>query len=248
LSFTIYPAIDIKGGNCVRLLQGDYGKETVYGDSPFQMAKIFQQKGAKWIHIGDLDGAKDGKPVNRDAVIKCAKNLKVNIQVGGGIRTEADIVHYLENGINRVILGSVAITQPEFTAEMIRKYGETIVISVDVKDEYVAIDGWSNKSKLKAIEVGKAFADAGAETFIYTYIATNGTLAGPSFDTLEEFASEIPKNIIAAGGISTLDDLRGLKALAKKGISGAIVGKAFYENRISFKDALTIANSKKGLA
>jgi phosphoribosylformimino-5-aminoimidazole carboxamide ribotide isomerase len=243
LSFTIYPAIDIKGGNCVRLLQGDFEKETVYGDSPFQMAKIFQQNGAKWIHIGDLDGAKDGKPVNKAAVIKCAKNLKVNIQVGGGIRTEADIVHYLENGINRVILGSVAITQPEFTAEMIRKYGETIVISVDVKDEYVALDGWINKSKLKAIEVGKAFADAGAETFIYTYIATNGTLAGPSFDTLEEFASEIPKNIIAAGGISTLDDLRGLKALTKKGVSGAIVGKAFYENRISVKDALTIANS-----
>jgi phosphoribosylformimino-5-aminoimidazole carboxamide ribotide isomerase len=243
LSFTIYPAIDIKGGNCVRLLQGDFEKETVYGDSPFQMAKIFQQKGAKWIHIGDLDGAKDGKLVNGDAVIKCAKNLKVNIQVGGGIRTEGDIVHYLENGINRVILGSIAITQPEFTAEMIRKYGEAIVISVDVKDEYVAIDGWINKSKLKAIEVGKAFADAGAETFIYTYVATNGTLAGPSFDTLEEFASEIPKNIIAAGGISTLDDLRGLKALAKKGISGAIVGRAFYENRISVKDALTIANS-----
>jgi phosphoribosylformimino-5-aminoimidazole carboxamide ribotide isomerase len=243
LSFTIYPAIDIKGGNCVRLLQGDFEKETVYGNTPFQMAKNFQQNGAKWIHIGDLDGAKDGKPVNRASVIKCAKNLKVNIQVGGGIRTEADIVHYLENGINRVILGSLAITQPEFTAEMIRKYGETIVISVDVKDEYVATDGWINKSKLKAIEVGKAFADAGAETFIYTYITTNGTLAGPSFDTLEEFASEIPKNIIAAGGISTLDDLRGLKALAKKGISGAVVGKAFYENRISVKDALTIAKS-----
>jgi phosphoribosylformimino-5-aminoimidazole carboxamide ribotide isomerase len=243
LSFTIYPAIDIKGGKCVRLLQGDFEKETVYGDSPFQMAKYFQQNGSEWIHIGDLDGAKEGKPVNACAVIKCAKNLKVNIQVGGGIRTEADIVHYLENGINRVILGSVAVSNPEFAVEMIRKYGEPIVISVDVKDDYVATDGWINKSKLKAIEVGKAFADAGAEIFIYTYIATNGTLAGPSFDTLEEFASEIPKNIIAAGGISTLDDLRGLKALAKKGISGAIVGKALYEQRFSLEEALKVVEN-----
>jgi phosphoribosylformimino-5-aminoimidazole carboxamide ribotide isomerase len=243
LSFTIYPAIDIKGGNCVRLLQGDFEKETVYGDSPFQMAKFFQQNGAKWIHFGDLDGAMAGKPINDKNIIKCAKNLKMNIQVGGGIRTEADIVHYLENGINRIILGSLAISEPEFATEMIRKYGETIAISIDVKDQYVATDGWTNKSKLKAIEVGKAFADVGAETFIYTYIATNGTLAGPSFDTLEEFASEVSKSIIAAGGISTLDDLRGLKALAKKGVSGAIIGKAFYEERFTVEEAVkTVKN------
>lgn len=240
MSFTIYPAIDIKGGKCVRLLQGDFDKETVYGDSPFKMAKFFQQNGAKWVHIGDLDGAREGIPVNEKDIIKCAKNLNVNIQVGGGIRTEADIVHYLENGVNRVILGSVAVSNPEFAVEMIRKYGEPIVISIDVKDEYVATDGWLTKSKLKAIEVGKAFADAGAETFIYTYIATNGTLAGPSFDTLEEFASEIPKNIIAAGGISTLDDLRGLKALAKKGITGAVVGKGLYEERFTLEEAIQV--------
>jgi phosphoribosylformimino-5-aminoimidazole carboxamide ribotide isomerase len=243
LSFTIYPAIDINGGKCVRLLQGDFEKETVYGESPFKMAKFFYQNGAKWVHIGDLDGARQGKPVNVNTVIKCAQNLNVNIQVGGGIRSEADIVHYLENGINRVILGSVIVSNPDFAVEMIRKYGEPIAISVDVKDEYVATNGWLNKSKLKAIEVGKAFADAGAETFIYTYIATNGTLAGPSFDTLEEFASEIPKNIIAAGGISTLDDLRGLKALAKKGVSGAIVGKAFYEERFTLEEAITVVKS-----
>jgi phosphoribosylformimino-5-aminoimidazole carboxamide ribotide isomerase len=242
LSFTIYPAIDINGGKCVRLLEGNFEKESVYGDSPFKMAKFFQQNGAKWVHIGDLDGARVGKPVSEKAIIKCAKNLNVNIQVGGGIRTEADIVHYLENGINSVILGTVAVSNPEFAVEMIRKYGEPIVISVDVKDEYVATDGWLNKSKLKAIEVGKAFADAGAETFIYTYIATNGTLAGPSFDTLEEFASEIPKNIIVSGGISTLDDLRGLKALAKKGISGAIIGKALYEERFTLEEALKVVN------
>lgn len=243
MSFTIYPAIDIRAGKCVRLTQGEFDKEIVYGDSPVQMAKFFYQNGAEWIQMVDLDGAIKGKPINDHFVINCAKNFKVNIQVGGGIRTEADIVHYLENGVNRVILASIVLTNPEFVVEMIRKYGELIVISLDIKDEYVSMDGWKNKSKLKPIEVGKAFADVGAETFIYTTISNNGTLAGPSFDTLEEFASEVKKNIIAAGGISTLADLSGLKALAKKGISGAVIGKAFYEERFTLKEALDTVKS-----
>jgi phosphoribosylformimino-5-aminoimidazole carboxamide ribotide isomerase len=238
LSFTIYPAIDLRNGNCVSLLQGDYEQERIYGDSPFKMAKYFYQNGAEWIQMVDLDGAREGKPVNERFVIKCAKNLPVNIQVGGGIRTEADVLHYLENGVNRVILGSVAINNPEFAVEMIRKYGEPIVISVDVRDSYVSSEGWLKKSALKPIEVGKAFADVGAETFIFTNIASSGTVAGPSFDTLEEFASEVKKNIIAAGGISTLSDLRGLKALAKKGITGAVIGKGLYEEHFTLKEAV----------
>lgn len=240
MDFTIYPAIDIRGGNCVRLIEGDYEKEMVYSDSPINLAKYFYQQGAKWIHIGDLDGAREGKLINDHYVIKCAKTHHVNIQVGGGIRTEEDIVHYLEHGINQVILGTVAVTNPEFAVEMIRKYGEPIAISIDVKEEYVATDGWTQKSKLKPIEVGKAFADAGAETFIFTNIGTNGTLAGPSFNTLEEFASEVKKNIIASGGISTLADLKNLKALSKKGVCGAIIGKGLYEERFTLAEALEI--------
>ncbi len=123
MAFIIYPAIDMRGGKCVRLIQGDYDKETVYGDSPFDMAKTFEEAGAKWIHMVDLDGAKDGKRVNDSFVIQAAKELNVNVQIGGGIRTEQDIVHYLENGVSRVIIGSIAVSNPEFAIEMIKKYG-----------------------------------------------------------------------------------------------------------------------------
>jgi phosphoribosylformimino-5-aminoimidazole carboxamide ribotide isomerase len=238
MDFTIYPAIDILDGNCVRLLQGDFEKKTEYSDSPFQLAKYLCQQGADWLHIGDLDGVIEGKPVNVEFVIKCAENLKVNLQVGGGIRTEAEIVRYLEAGINRVILGSLAITNPEFVVEMIKKYGEAIAISIDVKEQYVTTKGWTKKSALKPIEVGKAFADAGAETFILTSIEANGTLAGPNFTELEEFASAVQRNTISAGGISTLADIDNLKSLTKKGVSGAILGKALYEERFSLSEAL----------
>ena len=144
MSFIIYPAIDMRGGKCVRLLQGDYGKETVYGDSPFDMAKQFADAGASWIHMVDLDGAKDGQRVNDRFVIQAAKELGVKVQIGGGIRTEKDIVHYLENGISRVILGSVAVSDPDFAIEMIKKYGAQIAIGLDAKNGYVATHGWLN--------------------------------------------------------------------------------------------------------
>ncbi|WP_442596187.1 1-(5-phosphoribosyl)-5-[(5-phosphoribosylamino)methylideneamino]imidazole-4-carboxamide isomerase [Neobacillus sp. D3-1R] len=238
MSFTIYPAIDMRGGKCVRLLQGDYDKETIYGDSPFEMAKRFAENGAEWIHMVDLDGAKDGKRVNDQFVIEASQKLGVRIQIGGGIRTEEDIYHYLKNGVDRVILGSVAVSNPEFATQMIQKYGANIVIGIDARDGYVATHGWLNKSELKAVEVGKAFADAGADTFIFTDIATDGTLAGPNFEAVEELASETKKSVIASGGISTLADLSGLKVLMKKGIMGAIVGKALYEERFTLKEAL----------
>lgn len=235
MSFTIYPAIDMRGGNCVRLLQGDYNKETVYGDSPYDMASQFAAEGAQWIHMVDLDGAKDGKRVNDRFVIQAAKELNVNVQIGGGIRTEADILHYLENGIDRVIIGSIAVSNPEFAIEMIKKYGAKIAVGIDAKDGFVATHGWLDTSKVRAVELGKRFADAGAETFIFTDIATDGTLSGPNIAAVCEMAEATGKNVIASGGVSSLADL---KAIAAKGISGAIVGKALYENRFTLKEAL----------
>ena len=235
MSFTIYPAIDMRGGNCVRLLQGDYNKETVYGDSPFDMARQFASVGAQWIHMVDLDGAKDGKRVNDRFVIQAAKELNVHVQIGGGIRTEADILHYLENGIDRVIIGSIAVSNPEFAIEMIKKYGAKIAVGIDAKDGFVATHGWLDTSKVRAVELGKRFADAGAETFIFTDIATDGTLSGPNIAAVCEMAEATGKNVIASGGVSSLADL---KAIAAKGISGAIVGKALYENRFTLKEAL----------
>jgi phosphoribosylformimino-5-aminoimidazole carboxamide ribotide isomerase len=237
MSLTIYPAIDMKGGKCVRLLQGDYNKETIYGDSPFEMAKQFASDGAEWIHMVDLDGAKDGKRVNDQFVIQAAKELKVKIQIGGGIRSEADILHYLENGVTRVIIGSIAVSNPEFAIEMIRKYGSQIAVGIDAKNGFVATHGWLDTSKVRAIDLGKRFADAGAETFIFTDIATDGTLTGPNIPAVCEMAEVTQKYVIASGGVSSLDDL---KALKEKGIQGAIVGKALYENRFTLKEALEL--------
>ncbi|WP_144477910.1 1-(5-phosphoribosyl)-5-[(5-phosphoribosylamino)methylideneamino]imidazole-4-carboxamide isomerase [Cytobacillus oceanisediminis] len=243
MKFTIYPAIDMRGGKCVRLLQGDYDKETIYGDSPFEMAKKFAAEGAEWIHMVDLDGARDGKRVNDQFVIQAAQKLGVNVQIGGGIRSENDINHYLENGVTRVIIGSIAVSNPEFAEEMVRKYGTKIAIGLDAKNGFVATHGWLNTSEVSAVELGKRFADAGAETFIFTDIATDGTLAGPNVEATRQLAMETGKSVIASGGVSTLDDLAALRQLGEDGISGAIVGKAIYEGRFSVKAALEMGNA-----
>ena len=243
MKFTIYPAIDMRGGKCVRLLQGDYDKETIYGDSPFEMAKKFAAEGAEWIHMVDLDGARDGKRVNDRFVIQSAQELGVNVQIGGGIRSESDINHYLENGVTRVIIGSIAVSNPEFAEEMVRKYGAKIAIGLDAKNGFVATHGWLNTSEVSAVELGKRFANAGAETFIFTDIATDGTLAGPNVEATRQLAIETGKSVIASGGVSSLDDLVALRQLSEDGVSGAIVGKAIYEGRFSVKSALEAGNA-----
>lgn len=237
MSFTLYPAIDMRGGKCVRLLQGDYDKETVYGDSPFDMAKSFADQGAKWIHMVDLDGAKDGKRVNDSFVIEAAKKLGVSVQIGGGIRTEEDIVHYLDNGVTRVIIGSIAISNPDFAIEMIKKYGSAIALGIDAKNGFVATHGWIETSEIRAVDLGKRFADAGAETFIFTDIATDGMLSGPNLLAVKELAAVTKKDVIASGGVSSLEDLVALKQYSKDGVAGAIIGKALYEGRFTLRDA-----------
>ncbi|SLL03868.1 phosphoribosyl isomerase A [Mycobacteroides abscessus subsp. abscessus] len=242
MTFTLYPAIDMRGGKCVRLLQGDYEKETIYGDSPFDMAKSFVEQGASWIHMVDLDGAKDGKRVNDQFVIDAAKKLGAQVQIGGGIRQEGDIVHYLENGVTRVIIGSIAVSNPEFAMEMIRKYGKGIAIGIDAKNGFVATHGWLSTSEVKAVELGKRFADAGAETFIFTDIATDGMLNGPNVDAIEEMAMITKKEVIASGGVSSIEDLNRLKEIHAKGVGGAIIGKALYERRFTLEEALAQMN------
>ena len=237
-NFTIYPAIDMRGGKCVRLIQGDYNQETVYGDSPFDMAKSFADQGAEWIHMVDLDGAKEGVRINDSYVIKAAKELGARVQIGGGIRTEKDIAHYLDNGIERVILGSTAVSNPEFTKEMIRKYGKHIAIGIDAKDGKVATHGWLQTSETMAIDLGKILADAGAETFIVTDIATDGMLSGPNVNGIVAMAEATGKNVIASGGISSLADLIKLQEYEAQGVAGAIIGKAIYTNRFTVKEAL----------
>ncbi|MBM6619016.1 1-(5-phosphoribosyl)-5-[(5-phosphoribosylamino)methylideneamino]imidazole-4-carboxamide isomerase [Bacillus suaedaesalsae] len=239
-NFTIYPAIDMRGGKCVRLLQGDYEKETVYGDSPFDMASLFAEQGANWIHMVDLDGAKEGKPVNNQYVLKVAKELSAKVQIGGGIRTAKDVEYYLNNGVDRVILGSAAINNPSFVKEMLQTYGSKIAIGLDAKNGYVATEGWIETSSVKATDLALKLIEYGAETFIFTDIATDGMLSGPNIKAVAELAKLAGKSVIASGGVSSLEDLLKLKEFESVGVTGAIVGKALYTNQFTVKEAVEL--------
>lgn len=238
----LYPAIDMKDGKCVRLFQGDYEQQTVYGDSPFEMAKNFQQQGAEWIHLVDLDGAKDGTKPHAPHVIRIKKELGMSVQIGGGIRSMEDVAYYLDQGIDRVIIGSLAVKEPELVEQMLTTYGgERIVLGLDAKDGFVATHGWLETSTLTAIEVGKRFAKAGAKHIIFTDIAMDGTLQGPNLEATKELADATGLQVIVSGGISSLDDIQQVKEVAKtSSIDGVIVGKAIYSGRFSVKQAKEI--------
>lgn len=243
-SIQVYPAIDMKGGKCVRLYQGDYDQETIYGDSPFEMAKKFANEGATWIHLVDLDGAKDGAKIHANEVIRIANELPVKVQIGGGIRSKEDVSYYLDNGVSRVIIGSLAISQPELVAELIEEYGgDRIVIGLDAKDGMVATHGWLETSGKSAVEVGQYFASKGAKHVIFTDIATDGTLQGPNLKANKELAEATGLSIIVSGGISSLEDIGAVAELAKiSSVSGVITGKALYNNRFTLSDALQKIN------
>ncbi|WP_147804349.1 1-(5-phosphoribosyl)-5-[(5-phosphoribosylamino)methylideneamino]imidazole-4-carboxamide isomerase [Alkalicoccus halolimnae] len=237
--FTIYPAIDMRGGKCVRLLQGDYNKETIYGDSPFEMAELFAEKGASWIHMVDLDGAKEGKPVNHEYAVRAAKELGADVQVGGGIRTPEAAATYLEAGVSRIILGSSAISDPDFVRRMLKTYGgKRIAIGIDARDGFVATHGWLQTSEVRAEELGQELAEAGAETFIMTDISRDGMMSGPNVQAIAELGRATGKQVIASGGVSSMEDLRELATFKHDGISGAIIGKALYTEKIDLEQAL----------
>jgi len=236
VSFTIYPAIDMRGGKCVRLVQGDYNQETVYGDSPFDMAKKFADEGAEWIHMVDLDGAKEGSRINDEFVIAVAEKLDAKVQIGGGIRSKEDIEHYLSRGVDRVIIGSIAVS--ELVKEWLAEYGDKIAIGLDAKDGYVATHGWLETSSLRAVDLGRELAEAGAETFIFTDIATDGMLSGPNVEAVVDLAKQTGKSVIASGGISSLEDLKKLKQYENQGVSGAICGKSLYTGKFTVSEAI----------
>jgi phosphoribosylformimino-5-aminoimidazole carboxamide ribotide isomerase len=237
-SFTLYPAIDMRGGKCVRLLQGDYNQETVYGDSPFDMAKQFSEQGAEWIHMVDLDGAKDGKKVNHEHVLRVAKELPAKVQIGGGIRSMEDISYYVDAGVDRVILGSTAVSNPEFVREALQRYGGSrVAIGLDARDGFVATEGWLETSHIMAVDLAKRLVEEGAETFIFTDISKDGMLQGPNVEAIGELARITGKEVIASGGVSSIIDLVSLKK-DERNISGAIIGKALYTGRFTLSDAL----------
>lgn len=225
----IYPAIDIRGGNCVRLLNGDYDKETVYGSSPETMAKEWEKKGADFIHVVDLDGAKSGGNENRNAVKRICASVNVPVQQGGGIRTMEDVDEVIALGVSRVIIGTAAIKNPELVKEAVKKYGEKIAVGIDAKNGYVATDGWTRVSDKTALELAKEMEAIGVKTVIYTDIATDGTLQGPNVEQMALMAEKTGLNVIASGGVGSEEHL---DALSKTGVEGVIVGKALYTERI----------------
>ncbi|GAB7387968.1 1-(5-phosphoribosyl)-5-[(5-phosphoribosylamino) methylideneamino]imidazole-4-carboxamide isomerase [Bacillaceae bacterium] len=239
--FIIYPAIDIRNGKCVRLLQGDYEKETVYGDSPVEMARKWEGQGARWIHLVDLDGAKAGHPVNDRIIVEIAQRVNVPVQVGGGLRTMEAVERYLQAGISRVILGTSAIKDRPFVETALKRFGgERIAIGIDARDGFVATHGWLETSQVRAEELALALAEAGAQTFIYTDISRDGTLTGPNVEAIVRLAKHCGRTVIASGGVSATEDLLELADHLQDGIGGAIVGKALYTNRIDLREAIRL--------
>lgn len=231
----IYPAIDIKDGKCVRLLQGRFSDVTVYGDSPAEMAKKWEGLGGEFIHVVDLDGALQGRGVNADAIKKICESVNVPVQTGGGIRSAEDIEARLSLGINRVIIGTKAVSDSEFVKRAVDKYKEKIVIGIDAKDGMVAVEGWEKTSDFTAVEFAKKMADIGVKTIVYTDIATDGTLAGPNIAAMTEMVSSVNADIIASGGVGSIEHI---KALIPTGVEGVIVGRALYTENIDLKEAI----------
>lgn len=231
----IIPAVDLRQGKCVRLYQGDYSAETVFSEDPVAMALYWQGMGSERLHIVDLDGASEGKPCNASVVEGIARHVGIPIQVGGGIRTIETISCFLGSGIQRVILGTVAIEKPDLVKEACYRFGDRIVVSIDARNGYVKGHGWKEGSALTISEAVQRMESCGVRRFIYTDISRDGTLAEPNFDEIRSFKSKTVVPVIAAGGITSIEHFR---KLSEMGLEGAIVGRAIYTGDIDLKEAL----------
>ena len=231
----IYPAIDIKDGQCVRLYKGRFDDMTVYGSDPAEMAKKWEAQGGEYIHVVDLDGALKGHGVNADVIKKICESVNVPVQTGGGIRTMADIEAKLACGIDRVIIGTKAVSDADFVKRAVDKYAERIVIGIDAKDGMVAVEGWEKTSDFGAVEFAKKMESIGIRTIVYTDIATDGTLAGPNLAAMREMAENVGMDVIASGGVGNIEHI---KALVPCGVEGVITGKALYTGSIDLKEAI----------
>jgi phosphoribosylformimino-5-aminoimidazole carboxamide ribotide isomerase len=236
--FILYPAIDIRGGKCVRLIQGDYDQETVYNEDPAAVARDWEAQGAAWIHLVDLDGAKAGRPVNDELIGRIARTVRIPVQAGGGLRTEADVERLLGLGVSRVILGTAAIEDRAFVSRVLARHGDAVAIGIDARDGFVATRGWLETSAVKAEDLAASLAAEGASTFIFTDISRDGMLSGPNVEAIVGLAKASGRTVIASGGVSGPEDLERLAAHASGGVGGAIVGKALYTGRISLAEAV----------
>lgn len=231
----IYPAIDIKDKSCVRLRQGSYDDVTVYERDPVKVAKTWESMGAEILHIVDLDGARDGIRINEDVIRKIIESVDIPVQVGGGIRDTAGVETYLNIGASHVIIGTAAIKNPPWLREMIDSYGDKIIVSIDARDGWIATDGWESISKKKASDYIKEIKAYGLQRIVYTDIAKDGMLLGPNFKIYEELKDRVDIEVIASGGVTSIDDIRRLREL---GLYGAIIGKALYDGKLDLREVL----------
>ena len=231
---TIFPAIDLKDGKAVRLTKGLMESAKIYSDEPWELVKRFEEMGAEWVHLVDLNGAFAGEPKNLDQIAKIRENCNVKLELGGGIRDEATIKRYLDLGIDRVILGSIAVKDPAFVKEMASKY--PVVVGIDAIDGYVAVEGWGEVSEMKATDLARAFADAGVEAIICTDVGRDGMLSGVNVEFTLEIARASGIATIASGGVKDEGDIEALEAT--KEVAGVIVGKAYYEGTIDLQKLL----------
>ena len=232
----LYPAIDMKNGKCVRLRQGAFKDITVYSEHPEEIAALWQEKGATFLHLVDLDGALAGRSVNEETIRKIVSSVNIPVEIGGGIRSEKAIKNMLSLGVKRVIIGTKAVEEPEFLKAMVEKFGaDAIAAGVDAKDGMVAIQGWEQVSAVTATELCPKMKEYGVKHIIYTDISRDGMLSGPNIPATKKLTEETGLDIIASGGVSCMEDLDGLY---KAGISGAIIGKALYEKRVDLNEAV----------
>ena len=240
----LFPAIDLKGGKCVRLLRGEMSAATTFNEDPADQARKFEGSGCRWIHVVDLDGAFAGAPVNAPAVRAILAAVKVPVQLGGGIRDAAGIAAWLDAGIARVILGTVALRNPDLVKQACKHWPGRIVVGIDARDGRVAVEGWAETSDVLAVDLAKKFADAGVAAIVYTDIERDGAMGGPNVEATAALAKASGIPVIASGGVSSLDDLRALKAHAADGIVGVISGRALYDGRIDLGEAVKLLEAK----
>ncbi len=238
----LFPAIDLIGGQAVRLVKGDYSQKTVYSNSPLEVAKSFYDAGAEYLHVVDLDGAKSGNTDNISVIADIIKESGLKVEVGGGIRSEDVIKKYIDAGVYRVILGTVAVENPDFCREMTQKYGEKIAVGVDIKDGFVAIKGWTETANKTCFEFCKELEEMGVKTVICTDISKDGLLSGTNLELYRELQGKFNIDFTASGGVTSLDDV---KALMEIGVYGAILGKALYTGNIDLKEAVALTKEAK---
>ncbi len=234
----IWPAIDLRGGKCVRLQQGDYKRETVFGDDPAAMARRWVEQGAEYLHLVDLDGARDGTSANRTAVAAILASIDIPCELGGGVRDEATIKSWLEAGIHRLVIGTKALKEPDWFREMCRRYPQKLVLGIDARDGRVATDGWLDVSDVSATEMAKQYADEPLAAIVYTDIAKDGMMAGTNLPAMLEMKEAVDIPVIASGGVTNVEDVR---QLARMDMAGCIIGRALYERTLTIADAVSAA-------